>query len=109
MLAAGGWGAGAGTRRQSLQMKILNKTESSDFLFSFFSMLFVSKGNLLDLYYPLRKHAYSSILKILPPKNENFQTKNPDIFHTSPQNIDCGYSLEPPHRGGSNEYPQSMF
>ena len=23
--------------------------------------------------------------------------------------IDCGYSLEPPHRGGSNEYPQSMF
>ena len=25
------------------------------------------------------------------------------------KNIDCGYSLEPPHRGGSNEYPQSMF
>ena len=25
------------------------------------------------------------------------------------QNIDCGYSLEPPQRGGSNEYPQSMF
>ena len=24
-------------------------------------------------------------------------------------NIDCGYSLEPPHRGGSNEYPQSML
>ena len=23
--------------------------------------------------------------------------------------IDCGYSLEPPLRGGSNEYPQSMF
>ena len=23
--------------------------------------------------------------------------------------IDCGYSLEPPSRGGSNEYPQSMF
>ena len=22
---------------------------------------------------------------------------------------DCGYSLEPPRRGGSNEYPQSMF
>ena len=21
------------------------------------------------------------------------------------KNIDCGYSLEPPHRGGSNEYP----
>ena len=31
------------------------------------------------------------------------------IFLTSAQNIDCGYSLESPHRGGSNEYPQSMF
>ena len=57
----------------------------------------------------LRKHTYSNILKILPPKNENFQTKNSDIFHISAQNIDCGYSLEPPRRGGSNGYPQSMF
>ena len=24
------------------------------------------------------------------------------------QNIDCGYSFEPPRRGSSNEYPQSM-
>ena len=31
------------------------------------------------------------------------------IFLISAQNIDCGYSLEPPHWGGSNEYPQSMF
>ena len=31
------------------------------------------------------------------------------IFLISAQNIDCGYSLEPPLRGGSNEYPQSMF
>ena len=57
----------------------------------------------------LRKHAYSNILKILQPKPENFQIKNSDIFHISAQNIDCGYSLEPPRRGGSNEYPQSMF
>ena len=42
-------------------------------------------------------------------KTENFQMKNSDIFHISAQNIDCGYSLEPPRRGGSNEYPQSMF
>ena len=41
--------------------------------------------------------------------NENFQIKNSDIFHISAQNIDCGYSLEPPRRGGSNGYPQSMF
>ena len=25
------------------------------------------------------------------------------------QNRDCGYSLEPPRRSGSNVYPQSMF
>ena len=48
-------------------------------------------------------------MKILPPKNENFQIKNSDIFQILAQNIDCGYSLEPPRRGGSNVYPQSMF
>ena len=42
-------------------------------------------------------------------KNENFQIKNADIFHISAQNIDCRYSLEPPRRGGSNEYLQSEF
>ena len=31
------------------------------------------------------------------------------IFLISAQNIDCGYLLEPPHRGGSNEYLLSMF
>ena len=31
------------------------------------------------------------------------------IFVISAKNIDCGYSLEPPRRGGFNEYPQSMF
>ena len=57
----------------------------------------------------LRKHAYSNILRILPSKNEKFQIKNSDIFLISAQNMDCGYSLEPPRRGGSNEYPQSML
>ena len=47
--------------------------------------------------------------KFHPQKTEIFQIKNYDIFHISAQNIDCGYSLEPPRRGGSNEYPQSMF
>ena len=63
----------------------------------------------LQLGTTLRKHAYSNILKILPPKNETFQAKISDIFHISAQNTDCGYSLEPPRWGGSNEYPQSMF
>ena len=47
--------------------------------------------------------------KFYHKKNENFQIKYSDIFHISAQNIDCGYSLEPPRWGGSNEYPQSMF
>ena len=46
--------------------------------------------------YTLRKHAYSNTLKILPPKMINFQIRYSDIFHIS-------------RRGGSNEYPQSMF
>ena len=39
----------------------------------------------------------------------NFQIKKNDIFLFFSQNIDCGYSLEPPRRGGSNEYPQCML
>ena len=47
----------------------------------------------------LRKHAYSNILKFLPPKNEKRSDKNSKIFHISAEsNIDCGYSLEPPRR-----------
>ena len=42
-------------------------------------------------------------------KNENFHWKSFDIFLIFAQNIDCGCMLEPPCRGGSNEYPQSMF
>ena len=49
-------------------------------------------------------------MRILPPKkNENFQMKKSSIFYISAQNIDCGYLLELPRQGGSNEYPQSMF
>ena len=35
--------------------------------------------------------------------------KNSDSFHISAKNIDCEYLLELPRRGGSNEYPQSMY
>ena len=42
-------------------------------------------------------------------KNVNFQMNNSNIFLIFARNIDCGYTLEPPHLGGSNEYPQSMF
>ena len=42
-------------------------------------------------------------------KNWKFSDKKSDMFYISAQNIDCGYPLEPPRRGGSNEYLQSMF
>ena len=48
-------------------------------------------------------------------KNRKISDKNSDSFHISVQNIDYGYSLEPPRRGFdawwgcSNEYSQSMF
>ena len=53
-----------------------------------------------------------------PCKENDFITKtkkmkmfsyNSDIFRISAQNIDCVYSLEPPRRCGSNEFPQSVF
>ena len=38
-----------------------------------------------------------------------FSGKKFDIFLIFAQNIDCGYTLKPPRRGGSNEYTQSVF
>ena len=53
---------------------------------------------LTTLTLTLRNHAYSNILKILPPKTESFQIK---ILIFS---YNCSK-----HRGNSNEYPQSMI
>ena len=58
---------------------------------------------------PLQKHAFSNILKVSQPKKDNFYIKHSDMFHTSAQKIDCGDPFELPHRGGSNEFPQSVF
>ena len=56
-----------------------------------------------------RLFKYNVYRKFLLQKFKILRYKNCDIFHISARNIDCGYSLEPPGRGGSNEYPQSMF
>ena len=40
-------------------------------------------------------------------EKENFPKK--EIFHISAQNIDYGYSLEPPRRSGSNKYHNLYF
>ena len=57
---------------------------------------------------PLRKHAYSNVLKILPPKNWKISDKKFWYFSHFCSKHRLWYSLEPPRRGGSNEYPQSM-
>ena len=57
----------------------------------------------------LRKHAHAINRDFLALKIENFQLKIFDIFNILAQNIHCGYTLELPRRGGSNEYPQCMF
>ena len=44
-----------------------------------------------------------------PRKGKFSDKKKSDMVRIPAQNIDCGYSLEPPRRGGSNEYPQSLF
>ena len=59
--------------------------------------------------FTLRKHDYSNILKQLQPKEENFSNKIFWFFNISAMNIDCEYSLEPPRRGGSTEYPSLCF
>ena len=61
------------------------------------------------LFDPITKTSLFKYIENFTNKNGNFSDKNSDIFHISAQNIVYGYSLEPPRRGGSNEYPQSMF
>ena len=63
----------------------------------------------LDFKESLRKLAHAINRDLSSLKFENFQLKIFDIFLIFAQNIDCGYTLEPPRRGGYNEYTQSMF
>ena len=58
---------------------------------------------------PIKKTRLFKYIENFTTKKLKVSDKTSDIFHISTQNIDCGYSLEPPRRGGSNKYPQSMF
>ena len=64
-------------------------------------------GKLVVFHHENMPMQYTEIFKVVEMKI--FQQKSFDIFLIFAQNIDCGYKLEPPRRGGSNEYPQSMF
>ena len=86
----------------SLTLCLLSTTKARDQLehrVEWNRKLFITKTCLYN-FDPLKSHFY--IVKL------GF-TGVYIIFLISAQNIDCGYSLEPPHRGGSNEYTQSMF
>ena len=65
--------------------------------------------SLCDCEIGITKTRLFKYLENFGSKNWNFQIKKSDIFQISSQNIDCRYTLEPPLRGGSNEYTQSMF
>ena len=71
-------------------------------------------GFLPDI--PICNSEFDQIQTRLFKYKENFtmktwklSDKNSDIYQSSAQNIDCGYLLELPQRGSSNEYQQSMF
>ena len=94
------------------------------------SVLGISRKNnyilAVDTYFKASYHTsfrYTTFLNYIPktclynsdPINPHFYIVNWGLhgytlfFLFLIKNIDSGYSLEPPRRGGSNEYPQSMF
>ena len=83
---------------QIVKFRFVNFTISVLSCIIFFH-LFITKTNLYN-FDPPKPHFY--IVKL--GFSEVYV-----IFLISAQNMDCGYSLELPHRGSSNEYPQSMF
>ena len=70
-----------------------------------------SKWILSYWQFTLRKRAHAMYRDFfsVAKKKENLIRNNLDIFLIFAQNINRGYTLKPPRRDGSNEYPQSMF
>ena len=71
----------------------------------------VKRANSTALGKTLRKHAYSNIPKIWPPKNEKFQIKKFWYFSYfwSKHRLLVLIKTASTRRGGSNEYQQSIF
>ena len=75
-----------------------------------FNLVLLSSWRLTDAYYITKTYLYN--FDLLKPHFYVVKlgfTGVYIIFQISAQNIDCRYSLEPPRRGRSNEYPKSMF
>ena len=97
-----------GTMEATSENQISMVSASLGKVFNFLGVYFkwkLSKGAPLHI----TKTPLFKYIENITTKNWKFSDKKSDIFHISAQNIDCGYSLEPPRRGGSNEYPQSLF
>ena len=57
---------------------------------------FLAETKLVYMSQLITKTRLFKYIENFTTKNENFQIQNSDSFHISTQNIDCGYSLEPP-------------
>ena len=66
--------------------------------------MFKFKDNIIT-----KTRLFKYIENFTAEKGKFLDKKNSNMFHIPAQTIECGYSLEPPRRGGSNEYPKSMF
>ena len=75
------------------------------FLLPFFYCCVTSPTTLCFLFTKIRLFKY---IENFTTKKWKFSDKNSDIFIFLLK-TDCGYSLDPPRRGGSNEYPQFVF
>ena len=64
---------------------------------------------VLQMHYENWPMQYTEIFKVVKMKIFSRKILIFDFFLIFSQNIDCGYMLERPRRGNSNEYPQSMF
>ena len=79
----------------------------------YYSLILLNEKFSLFIY-PVEKYQENLSVKCVPLKLHFYIAKLRYagvylFFLFLLQNIDCGYSLEPPRRGGSNVYPQSMF
>ena len=78
-------------------------------------IVFGCLDNIIILYALMLKFITKTYLYNFNPRKPHFYivklgfTGVHFVFLFLLKNIDCGYSLEPPRRGGSNEYLQSMF
>ena len=72
----------------------MKKYDQSNSLFNLISSIVIMKIRL-----------FKYVENFTETETETFQIKkNSDMFHISAQNIDCGYSLEPPLTSTHNLY-----